>query len=722
MPDRDANLLESWKEIAAFLGRDKRTAMRWAENCAMPVHRYPGLKQARVFAYRHELAVWLESFNRAEVEQVSGKSSTSAAEADGNSAEASHGTPFAVHAVGQDLSVRGRSESPHPPHFPLLPQEVRANSSSVTERGGPQRGYFLASLWQEWRMLGSVTGSLVIVFAVVALLQPGARLAAGPKAASLIQLTDDGQAKENLRTDGRTLFFDEIAGTNRILASTPIRGGPVRLIPTTFANVFLEDVSPDGKTLLGVTFEGIESAGQLWKLPALGGTPKRVGQVRCNTARWSPDASQIACLAGAGLYLVDAEGRVPRLIRTFGAAPSNLIWTPDGHRVRVVLTNEISEASSAWEIDLRASGSSDASADKNLSLHSPCCEDWTWTRDGRNFTYVVARQKDRAHPDLSSQRIYSSTWFGTQRELAINLGMVHSLASGNSESKLFFLMSNADRGELLRFDKREQAFQSYLPGLSAKYLSFSRDGQWLVYAKTKDASLWRTRSDGTQALRIVDAPMEVQLSSWSPDGRQIAFMGKLAGKPWRIYLVGRDGGSPREAAIGDDNQGAPTWSPDSKTIAYGRVECEHDRSCGIFLLNLDTGRAQPLPESETLRTARWSPDGKYIAALQRDTRAVELFDLKGGRWHKLAENMAGDDMSWSKDSKTLYVSCLVGAKPSIDQVRISDRSRSVAVDFIPLQKMPGQLGMWFGLSPDDSPIILHLYTSSEVYALDSNEQ
>jgi Tol biopolymer transport system component len=192
-------------------------------------------------------------------------------------------------------------------------------------------------------------------------------------------------------------------------------------------------------------------------------------------------------------------------------------------------------------------------------------------------------------------------------------------------------------------------------------------------------------------------------------------------RPWRIYLAGRDGGSPREATSGGDNQGAPTWSPDGKTISYGRVYCEADNSCGIFLLDLETGRSQPLPESEKLHTARWSPDGKYIAALRRDTQGVQLFDLKDRRWHSLAENVAGNDLSWSKDSRTLYVSCLVHAKPSIDKVRISDRSRSVAVDLSALQKMPGQLGMWFGLSPGDSPIVLHLYTSSEVYALDSRD-
>jgi dipeptidyl aminopeptidase/acylaminoacyl peptidase len=334
----------------------------------------------------------------------------------------------------------------------------------------------------------------------------------------------------------------------------------------------------------------------------------------------------------------------------------------------------------------------------------------------------LERDDGGAHFDLSDQRLFLSGWWGTQREFTSNFSRIDSLAAGKRGSRLYFLISKTARGELLQFNAREAAFHSYLPGLSGQYLSFSRDGKWMTYALTRDDSLWRSRTDGTQALQIVTPPMAVQLSSWSPDGTQIAFMGRKPGAPWRIYLVGRDGGNPREAASGEDNQGAPTWSSDGKTLAFGRVNCETHDACGIFLLDLETGRTRPLPESANLHTARWSPDGRYIAALERDTQTVQLFDWKERRWHRIAEDTAGNDLNWSRDSKTLYVSCLLHANPSIDKVRVSDRLRSNAVDLTPPKKMPGQLEMWFGLSPDDSPIVVHLNTSSEVYALDPNEE
>jgi Tfp pilus assembly protein PilF len=52
--------LDSWKEIAAFFGRDERTVKRWEKERALPVHRVPGGVRSGVFAYTDELAQWLK--------------------------------------------------------------------------------------------------------------------------------------------------------------------------------------------------------------------------------------------------------------------------------------------------------------------------------------------------------------------------------------------------------------------------------------------------------------------------------------------------------------------------------------------------------------------------------------------------------------------------------------------------------------------------------------
>src|SRR5579863_970340 len=55
-PDRR---LDSWKEIAAFFGRNERTVRRWATDRGLPVHRIPGAVKGRIFAFEAELHQWL---------------------------------------------------------------------------------------------------------------------------------------------------------------------------------------------------------------------------------------------------------------------------------------------------------------------------------------------------------------------------------------------------------------------------------------------------------------------------------------------------------------------------------------------------------------------------------------------------------------------------------------------------------------------------------------
>jgi len=55
----DGRLLESWKEIAAYLKRSEKTCRRWEVTLGLPVHRLDGTPSARVFAHPKEIDRWL---------------------------------------------------------------------------------------------------------------------------------------------------------------------------------------------------------------------------------------------------------------------------------------------------------------------------------------------------------------------------------------------------------------------------------------------------------------------------------------------------------------------------------------------------------------------------------------------------------------------------------------------------------------------------------------
>ncbi|GEM_PF-2436511 len=58
---RKASTLNSWKEIATYLGRGVRTVQRWERTLGLPVHRIGDRSRGPVFSFQHELNMWMRT-------------------------------------------------------------------------------------------------------------------------------------------------------------------------------------------------------------------------------------------------------------------------------------------------------------------------------------------------------------------------------------------------------------------------------------------------------------------------------------------------------------------------------------------------------------------------------------------------------------------------------------------------------------------------------------
>lgn len=54
-----SGVLNSWKDIATYLGRGVRTVQRWEAELQLPIHRPRGKNRSAVIAFREELDQWL---------------------------------------------------------------------------------------------------------------------------------------------------------------------------------------------------------------------------------------------------------------------------------------------------------------------------------------------------------------------------------------------------------------------------------------------------------------------------------------------------------------------------------------------------------------------------------------------------------------------------------------------------------------------------------------
>ncbi|MBZ5489853.1 MAG: hypothetical protein LAO76_02860 [Acidobacteriia bacterium] len=689
--------LDSWKEIANYLKRTERTVSRW-EKRGLPVHRVPGGQKQAVFAFKHELDAWLlqDNYLTTEAElpsQLNGVPN--------NSEESQSSVIIPLTTLAPTI----RKEPPEHSVENPLPGKTETKNLWVTACGVLRgRGKLIV-------IAASVLGVLTVVGFRATIMHTPAAVHIG----RFHKITEDGRLKSNLVTDGSTLYFNEFEANREVAVASSTAGGPTYTLETPFANVEIQDISNDGQSLLITSFSGtVEKGGKpLWILPVRGGTPHQVGDMLCDSARWSPDNHQIACINGASISICDSDGGHARVINTFSFIPRSLLWSPDGKKLWTVLMDYAARSETPWELDITKSDSA-AITPRKLPLGKECCGTWAWTPGGKNLIYNK-REVNGQSEIFIAKRNGSGI---SESRLPIRMSEIGDIATGKNNHEFFMLSADPNRGELLKYDSRSKTFQAFLLGLSADCLSFSRNGQWMTYVLPADQSLWRSRIDGSDAIRLSKPPMETEFSAWSPDGRQIAFMGKESGKPWRIFLVDRDGGPLKEAASGTDGQGAPTWSPDGKALIYGNISCEETHSCWVRRIDLTTGMEEILPDTNGFRTARWSPSGEFIAALKPQTRELMLFDIKAKHWTSIADSITGDNVNWSNDSQYVYVDTLQSTHTLIIQLRVRDKQRQTMADLTPLKKGLGQLDYWIGITPDNSPVMLHQFTAAEVYAIE----
>jgi len=137
----------------------------------------------------------------------------------------------------------------------------------------------------------------------------------------------------------------------------------------------------------------------------------------------------------------------------------------------------------------------------------------------------------------------------------------------------------------------------------------------------------------------------------------------------------------------------------------------------LDILQLDTNKIDEVPGSNNLFSPRWSPDGRWIAALTLDQRQVRLFDVASRTWTTLPVP-SGADPVWSSDSRFLYIHASLDPAQPIDRVsipdghvtelvRLADSRQNDAVDFV-----------FGGLTQQNEPLIRARVFTGNIFSMD----
>jgi len=185
---------------------------------------------------------------------------------------------------------------------------------------------------------------------------------------------------------------------------------------------------------------------------------------------------------------------------------------------------------------------------------------------------------------------------------------------------------------------------------------------------------------------------------------------------WKIYLLSPSGGSPEVLTQSNTNEADATWTPDGKSIVFGKID--NISNAAIYRLDLKTRRVSSIPGTDGLFSPRVSPDGRYISALTFGQTKLMLFDTNANRWSSLVEGEQIGYNEWSHDGEYVYMRENRGGAGELVRVRIKDRVLEHLLSLKDFPQLSDGFASWIGLTPDDAPLLMRDRSVQEIYALD----
>jgi len=534
-------------------------------------------------------------------------------------------------------------------------------------------------------------------------------------------------------SDGSRIYFINMENGAPELTEALIANGEMRRLPLpeTIPAPLILSISPDGSSLLLRNHQLPNAEEPIWIVETLSGNARRVPGILGHDAVWMPDGKHLLVATANTLEELAADGSGAQRVLSLAGPAFWPRWSPDGTRLRFTVWSGESRTTELWE------AASDFTRVHALlpgwsNPGSECCG--SWTADGEDFVF---QSRHSGHTDL--WKIRERPWYAKDPEpRQITSGPLDyetpagaGVSSAGQAHRIFFVGDNPQI-ELLEADPAGRSFDSPPLGLrAAAFTSFSPDSRHVAWLNAADGSLWARRIDGaagasesagafaSDRIELIGPPTRIFNMTWSPDGRQLAVMASQPGAPWKIYLIDAEGGQPRMLLAEDRNEADPTWSPDGKTIVFGRLPDRMDSERlpkAIYVVDVATRKVAEVPGSEGLFSPRISPDGRYIAAVRLDQRALMLFDRTTQRWTTLSNRGVGDPI-WSHDSRYLYFQDFLAAGKPIYKLALTTGNTELVSTIDSLGTIPVLDYRLIALAPGDRAVISARISNVNLYSI-----
>ena len=514
------------------------------------------------------------------------------------------------------------------------------------------------------------------------------------------QLTTSGRAHgPAISPDGRYVAYIQLDGSDYSLwiRQTATSSNAAIVPAQPGVSILAATVTPDGNFVDFIRGSAPELP--LWRVPFLGGVPRKILDGVWSPVGWSPDGRQMAFIRltaqGGSVIVADAEGTHERDVSSrrppamFSAVVSSAdrtapAWSPDGRRIAVRGAESDSEGSSIEQIVVI-----DAVTGAAQAIPLPRRGDGgvAWLDDASLVATIEGQlwrvslpqgQPTRITNDLLHYRHLSLTadrsalvTARADRRAAVWVGD----AAGSSGADIVELGPGVGdtlswAGERLLYTNRGGIW-AITPGAGPGAELVRRgaspaanaDGQVILFRRDEpgeQGGTWKANAEGRDAFRL---SIEASPAVVAPDGRTALIMSTRGG-PQSLWLSSLDGGAPTHIVQEFVAGRAFDISPDGTMLVYiapARTVRHQDRS-------LATAVTCRLPDCSDPRTVtmpprrggrvRWTPDGRGLVFIGPSNVNLIVQPVDGARPYPLTRftDRVIDDFAFSADGKRLAVS------------------------------------------------------------------
>ena len=425
--------------------------------------------------------------------------------------------------------------------------------------------------------------------------------------------------------DGKSIAFSAEYGGNTDVYVMPATGGePQRLTWHPSADM-VEGWTPDGRSIVfsSTRSSNLPAAQPRWfTVPEAGGPPVAMPMYRAYQGKISPDGAHIA-------YRMNPSWDEER--RNYRGGQNRPIWILDSKTLAVdtIPRPNSKEMDPVWIGNDMVYFLSDRDGVSNVWSYNTKSKQVKQVTDFSDFDVktldsdanaMVFEQGGYVH-ELDPQ---------TGREHVVNINVVGDfpwmMPQWKDVSKDITSLSLSPTGKRAAVEARGEIFTvpaekgdvrniTRSSGSAERNPAWSPDGKWISYFSdsTGEYELVIASADGSKPARTImlEHPTHFYTSSWSPDGKYILFQDT----DLRLWIVNVATGKSTDIG-GDefmipDRSLNPTWSPDSRWVAYAKRLPSLYRA--IFVYDVSNGQTHQITDGMADATSpAWDASGKYL--------------------------------------------------------------------------------------------------------------